>query len=73
MDEDSSMIVEAQTLKDGTIVNKYETHLECSNCGMKVDAEEYESGICSDCGAAWNPKQHTKVHVTSVPASGQSS
>jgi predicted RNA-binding Zn-ribbon protein involved in translation (DUF1610 family) len=67
------MIVEAKTLKDGTIVNKYETHLECSSCGMHVDAEEYESGICSDCGAAWNGKQHTKVYVTSVPASGQTS
>ena len=67
------MIVEAKTLKDGTIVNKYETNLECSNCGMHVDAEEYKSGTCSDCGAAWNGKQHTKVHVTSVPASGQTS
>jgi len=65
------MIVEAKTLKDGTIINKYETHLECSNCGMEVDAEEYNSGTCSDCGAAWNGKQHTKVHVTSVPASGK--
>ena len=67
------MIVESKTLKDGTIVNKYETHLECSSCGMYVDAEEYESGTCSDCGAAWNEKQHTKVYVTSVPASGQTS
>ncbi len=67
------MIVYAKTLRDGTIVNKYETHLECAHCGMVVDAEEYKSGTCSDCGAAWNGKQHTKVHVTSVPASGQSS
>ena len=67
------MIVDAKTWKDSTIVNKYETHLECAHCGMKVDAEEYKSGTCSDCGAAWNGKQHTKVHVTSVPASGQSS
>jgi hypothetical protein len=40
---------------------------------MKVDAEEYKSGTCSDCGAAWNGKQHTAVYVTSVPASGQTS
>ena len=39
---------------------------------MEVDAEEYNSGTCSDCGAAWNGKKHTKVHVTSVPASGKS-
>ena len=67
------MIVDAITLKDGTIINRYETHLECANCGMNVDAEEYNSGTCSDCGAAWNGKKHTAVHVTSVPASGQTS
>jgi len=67
------MLVEAKTLKDGTITNRYETHLECSNCGMEVDAEEYKSGTCSDCGAAWDGKKHMSIHVTSVPASGQSS
>jgi Zn finger protein HypA/HybF involved in hydrogenase expression len=66
------MIVEAKE-ENGIIINKYEVHLECSNCGMTVDAEEYKSGTCSDCGAAWNGKKHTKVHVTSVPLAGQSS
>jgi Zn finger protein HypA/HybF involved in hydrogenase expression len=67
------MLIEAKTEKDGKIVNKYEVHLECTECGMNVDAEEYKSGTCSDCGAAWNGKKHTAVHVTSVPASGQTS
>jgi len=67
------MLIESKTEKDGRIVNKYEVHLECAECGMNVDAEEYKSGTCSDCGAAWNGKQHTKVHVTSVPASGETS
>jgi Zn finger protein HypA/HybF involved in hydrogenase expression len=67
------MLIEAKLGKDDKIVNKYEVHLECTECGMNVDAEEYKSGTCSDCGAAWNGKQHTKVHVTSVPASGESS
>ncbi len=67
------MLIESKTEKDGRIVNKYEVHLECAECGMNVDAEEYKSGTCSDCGAAWNGKQHTKVHVTSVPASGGTS
>ena len=66
------MIVDAKEI-NGIITNKYETYLECSNCGMEVDAEEYKSGTCSDCGAAWNGKKHTKVHVTSVPLAGQSS
>ena len=64
------MIVEAKE-DNGIIVNKYETHLECANCGMEVDAEEYKSGTCSDCGAAWNEKKHTKVHVTSAPMTGK--
>ena len=67
------MLIESKTEKNGIIVNKYELHLECAECGMEVDAEEYKSGTCSDCGAAWNGKQHTKVHVTSVPASGKTS
>ena len=67
------MLVEAKKLINGIISNRYETHLECANCGMKVDAEEYNTGTCSDCGAAWNGKKYMKVHVTSVPASGESS
>ena len=36
------MIVNAKKTKNGTIINKYRTHLECAECGMKVDAEEYK-------------------------------
>jgi predicted RNA-binding Zn-ribbon protein involved in translation (DUF1610 family) len=50
------MIVDAKEI-NGIITNRYETHLECSNCGMEVDAEEYNSGTCSDCGAAWDGKK----------------
>jgi predicted RNA-binding Zn-ribbon protein involved in translation (DUF1610 family) len=53
------MIVDAKEI-NGIITNKYETYLECSNCGMEVDAEEYKSGTCSDCGAAWNGKNTPK-------------
>tara|TARA_R110002012_G_scaffold9152_1_gene41986 strand:- start:3113 stop:3316 length:204 start_codon:yes stop_codon:yes gene_type:complete len=67
------MIIEAKKLDDGIIQCKYEVHLECVHCGMKVDAEEYKSGTCSDCGATWNQKRHTKIHVTSVPLAGKSS
>ena len=66
------MIIQAKKLDDGTIQCKYEVNLECVHCGMGVDAEEYESGTCSDCGATWNGKQHTKIHVTSVPLAGES-
>lgn len=67
------MLVEAKTLEDGTVVNKYETHLECAHCGMEVDAEEYASGTCSDCGEPWNEKRHVAIHVTSIPLSGETS
>ncbi len=67
------MIIQAKKLDDGTIQCKYEVNLECVHCGMGVDAEEYESGTCSNCGATWNQKQHTKIHVTSVPLAGESS
>jgi hypothetical protein len=40
---------------------------------MNVDAEEYASGTCSDCGEPWNEKRHMIIHVTSIPMSGQSS
>ena len=65
------MIVNARE-ENGIIVTKHETHLECANCGMEVDAEEYNSGTCSDCGAPWNARKYMSVHVTSVPASGES-
>lgn len=66
------MIIQAKKLDDGTIQCKYEVNLECVHCGMGVDAEEYESGTCSNCGATWNQKQHTRIHVTSVPLAGES-
>lgn len=64
------MIVEAKEI-DGVITCKYEVSLECGNCGAEVDAEEYTSGTCSDCGAPWDEKKHIGIHVTSTPASGQ--
>ena len=66
------MIIEAKKLDDGTIQCKYEVNLECVHCGMKVYSEENESGTCSNCGATWNQKKHTKIHVTSVPLAGES-
>jgi hypothetical protein len=69
----SSMIIEAKKLKNGTLINKYEVRLECVYCGMKVDAEEYKSGTCSDCGKEWAEKKHVGVYVTSIPLSAQTS
>lgn len=64
------MIVEAQEV-NGVIQCKYEVSLECASCGAAVDAEEYTSGTCNDCGQPWDEIKHIGVHVTSTPASGQ--
>jgi hypothetical protein len=40
---------------------------------MPVDAEEYNSGKCSDCGEPWEEKRHVGIHVTSIPMQGKSS
>tara|TARA_R110000803_G_scaffold205321_1_gene271906 strand:- start:723 stop:923 length:201 start_codon:yes stop_codon:yes gene_type:complete len=66
------MIIEAKVI-NGIIIPKHEINLECGHCGMKVDAEEYKSGTCSDCGKPWKEKKHTAIHVTSVPAKGATS
>jgi len=63
--------VEATKKEDGSVECAYEVGLECSHCGMSVDAEEYKSGICSDCGEAWNEKKHIGIYVTSIPMSGK--
>lgn len=65
--------VNAKKKEDGEIECTYEVGLECANCGMTVDAEEYSSGTCSDCGEPWDEKRHTAIHVTSIPMQGQSS
>ena len=67
------IVVEAKRKENNEIECKYEVGLECGHCGMEVDAEEYTSGTCSDCGEAWSEKRHTSIHVTSVPMQGQSS
>lgn len=63
----------AKHKEDGQVECTYEVGLECSHCGMTVDAEEYNSGTCSDCGEPWDENRHTAIHVTSIPMQGQSS
>ena len=63
------MIIDAKEV-NGEIVPKHEVSLECSSCGMEVDAVEYTSGTCSDCGEPWDEKRHMAIHVTSIPMTG---
>jgi rRNA maturation endonuclease Nob1 len=64
------MIIDAKQI-NGIIECKHEIHLECANCGSTVDAIEYKSGTCNDCGSPWDEIRHVAIHVTSVPATGQ--
>lgn len=64
------MIIEAKEV-NGLVECKYETHLECANCGAEVDALEYTAGTCNDCGSPWEEIRHTAIHVTSIPMTGQ--
>lgn len=64
------MIIDAKKI-DGVVDVTHEVNLECANCGMEVDAVEYTSGTCSDCGEPWDEKRHVAIHVTSIPMSGQ--
>jgi hypothetical protein len=66
------MIKEAKKLEDGTVQSKYELNIECYHCAMPVDAEEYNSGVCSDCKKPWKERKHVGVYVTSIPMMGKS-
>ena len=65
------MRIEAKELDDGIVVCTHEVMLECANCGMPVDAIEYQDKVCSDCGQPWEEKRHVAIHVTSIPIFGK--
>lgn len=65
------MKIEARELENGIIECAHEIQLECANCGMPVDAAEYNNDVCSDCGQPWKEKRHVAIHVTSIPLFGE--
>lgn len=57
-----------------TIDPKHEVELVCAACGYDLDESEISADTCSDCGAALNLRQNTKIYATSIPAaSGKAS
>lgn len=70
MDKGGSMIIEAKQIENG-IDPKHEITLQCGNCGMEVDAIEYQEGTCTDCGEPWDEIRHVSIYATSIPMSGQ--
>ena len=65
------MRIAAKELDGGVIECAHEVSLECANCGAIVDAVEYTSGTCNDCGQPWDEKRHVAIHVTSIPIFGE--
>ena len=57
----------------GDIINpKHEIEIVCGNCGYDLDESELNADTCSDCGAALNLQQNTKIYATSIPAANGS-
>jgi len=66
--------VNEATAVGDTIDPKHEVELLCAACGYDLDAAEITADTCSDCGAALNLRQNTKIYATSIPAaSGEAS
>lgn len=59
---------EARVLEDGVVDVKHEVETVCKSCQDPVSEQEQERGVCSTCGAAWEPAQSVNVFVTSIPA-----
>ena len=63
--------IESRQLENGVIEPTHEVEIVCSNCQDPVSAAEESTGVCTNCGQSWEPKQSVKIWATSVPwASG---
>jgi Zn finger protein HypA/HybF involved in hydrogenase expression len=60
---------EAQKI-DGVKYPKYEVETVCFHCQDSVSEEEKTTGVCTNCGQSWKPKQSVAIWATSVPAAG---
>jgi uncharacterized CHY-type Zn-finger protein len=63
-------VVEARKLESGAIEPKHEIEVVCAHCNDPVSAAEESTGVCTNCGQPWQPKQHVRIWATSVPEAG---
>jgi formylmethanofuran dehydrogenase subunit E len=64
-------VVEAREVNFEVVEPKHEIEVVCSSCKDPVSAQEEATGVCTNCGEGWAPKQSVKIWATSVPwASG---
>lgn len=62
-------LIEAQKV-DGVKVCKHEIEVVCGHCQDPVSELESQTGVCTNCGQPWRPKQSISVWATSVPKAG---
>jgi DNA-directed RNA polymerase subunit RPC12/RpoP len=71
--DNSSMRKTNEAVTVGDIIDpKHEIEIVCGHCGYDLDEGELNADTCSDCGAALNLQQNTKIYATSIPAASGS-
>jgi uncharacterized paraquat-inducible protein A len=53
---------------DGVKVCSSEVEVVCFHCQDPVSAQEEQTGVCTNCGEPWRPKQSVSVWAASVRA-----
>jgi predicted amidophosphoribosyltransferase len=53
---------------DGVKVCSSHTEIVCSHCQDPVSEQEEATGVCTNCGQPWKPKQSVAVWAASVKA-----
>ena len=62
-------LIEAHKV-DGVKICRAEIETVCAHCQDPVSQEEQNTGVCTNCGKPWKPKQSVSVWATSVPKAG---
>lgn len=55
---------------EGQLVCKHEIEVVCAHCQDPVSEVESQTGVCTNCGQPWRPKQSISIWATSVPKAG---
>lgn len=58
------------TKVDGQLISKHEVEVVCAHCQDPVSEVESQTGVCTNCGQPWRPKQSISIWATSVPKAG---
>ncbi len=65
-------VFEPQEVAPGVVEVRTEIEVVCAHCQDPVSALEEATGVCTNCGQPWSPKQSVALHATSQPMTGAS-